>query len=432
MVDGKWADDRFADSSIWAHELGARGRQIGLLLAAEALTGIFRLAGPAAIVRLRGVKRAAIPLFLAGYLPLCTLPLIGSDGFPAEHRFSFFVLLLIVYRLLEGLALVALWAWLAEIVPPRLRGRYFATRQRWQLIVLMPTLVAAGYFSDWWRTPGFRFDSLEAAIAGYTIPLGLAALLLVASVVPLFWMPAVATKCKIRQSWRLWRESGNLAPLADSRFHRVLLFGCWLAFFDGLMLPTSGLFPKRALGIETWAMLLLPAAMRLGQIALTPWIGRFSDRFGNRPVLMLCQAIAAFGPSFYLLATPKQPWWLAGAFAVWSATVGFSVCLPNLTLKLARDGNYAAYLAAYFGLTGVAYGVANYLGGWLVDLFAWDRFYVGRFRLDNYGYLFYIGWITQLLALVLLFGIDEPGAWTWRRFLLRRFRPPSAPREPVE
>jgi hypothetical protein len=133
----------------------------------------------------------------------------------------------------------------------------------------------------------------------------------------------------------------------------------------------------------------------------------------------------AFGPLFFLLATPDQPWWLAGAFFLFSAYVGQNICLPNLTLKLSRGGDYAAYLAAYLGLTGLAFGVSTYLGGWLFDLFAYDRFYVGRFRLDCYGYMFYIGWITRLLAVILVFGIDEPGAWTWRRWLTRAFGKPD-------
>jgi hypothetical protein len=72
------------------------------------------------------------------------------------------------------------------------------------------------------------------------------------------------------------------------------------------------------------------------------------------------------------------------------------------------------------------------LGRWLVDLFAWDRFYVGRFRLNNYGYLFYIACVTQLLALVLLLAVDEPGAWTWRRILLRRSKVSDEQPEPAD
>ncbi len=357
--------------------------------------------------------------------------MLGLAGFPADWRLDFFAGLLLVHQLLESLGTVALWAWLAEIVPPKLRGRYFARRQRWQLIALIPTLAAAGFLADWWRSGEHQYSTIETALLGYTIPIGLGALLLAASIVPLLWMPAVATKHKPRSTWRLWREPGNLAPLVDARFQRLLLFGCWLSFFNGLMQSAAGMYPKRVLGLGLLPMMLLPVGMRLGQIALAPWVGRFSDRFGNRPVLLVCQALVAFGPMFYLLATPAQPWWLGGAFGVWSAYVGLNICLPNLTLKLSRDGNYAAYSAAYFALSGLAYGVSTYLGGWLVDLFAFDRFYVGRFRLDNFGYIFYIGWITRLLAVVLIFAIDEPGAWTWRRLLKRRFAVPKVHREPI-
>jgi len=205
------------------------------------------------------------------------------------------------------------------------------------------------------------------------------------------------------------------------------LFGCWLSFFNGLSQSATQIYPRRVLGLDLLPMLLLPVGMRLGQIGLSGWAGRFSDRYGNRPVMLVCQACAALGPAFYLLASREHPWWLAGAFAVWSAYAGLNICLPNLTLKLARDGNYAGYSAAYFALSGVAYGVATYLGGWLLDLLHFDTLQVGRFRLDEFGYLFYIGVVTRLLALPLILAIDEPGAWTWRRILARRAAQTTGP-----
>ena len=65
---------------------------------------------------------------------------------------TFMIGLLCVHQLLEYLGSVALWSWLGDLVPGRIRGRYFARRQIWQLAVLIPTLLASGYFSDRWRT----------------------------------------------------------------------------------------------------------------------------------------------------------------------------------------------------------------------------------------------------------------------------------------
>ena len=412
-----------------------------MLLALQSVLGVFRFAAPMAIGRLGGVKSSTIVLLAGGYGLLCLLPVLGLPGFPPPARLPFFVVLIGVHQLLESLGTVTLWAWLAEIVPPRLRGRYFARRQRWQLGVLIPTLLAAGWFADWFRTRVQHFSTDETTIAGYSVPvelvaiagytllIGLGALLLAASVVPLVRMPAVAARLAAPSSRPLPRATGSLAPLFDSRFRRLLLFGCWISFFNGLPQSAAQIYHRRVLDLGLLPMLLLPVGMRLGQMALSGWAGRLSDRYGNRPVLLACQGCVAFGPLFYLLASPAEPWWLAGAYAVWSAYVGLNICLPNLTLKLSRDGNYAAYSAAYFALSGLAYGVSTYLGGWLFDYFHFDHFYVGGYRLDHYGYLFYIGWITRLLALVLLLAIDEPGAWTWRRILAARQRrayPPTS------
>ena len=78
----------------------------------------------------------------------------------------------------------------------------------------------------------------------------------------------------------------------------------------GITQAAQGIYPYRELNLHLLWMLLLPMMMRLGQGGLSPWVGRLSDRIGNRPVMIVSQAFVALGPLFYLFATPEMPGWI--------------------------------------------------------------------------------------------------------------------------
>ena len=311
-----------------------------------------RVVAPRIIRPLGGLKSAALVLLLISYGLLATLPILALESISFATRLKFFITILCVHQFFEHLGTVAVWAWLAELVPARLRGRYFAARQRWQLAALVPTSVAAALFIDRWRNATPRPAGSKAAVvegspeilAGYLLVLTAGAIFLLLSVVPLWRMPDVDTAIANRPS------GGFVSALRDSRFVRFLVCVCWLSFSNGISQSAANIYPKQVLGLHLLPMVLLPLAMRLGQMGLTPWVGRFSDRYGNKPTILLCQAIVAFGPLFFLLATPCIPECLAGAYVVWSAYVGLNICLPNLTFRLAREGQITQYTAIYFRL----------------------------------------------------------------------------------
>ena len=70
-------------------------------------------------------------------------------------------------------------------------------------------------------------------------------------------------------------------------------------------------------------------------------------------VLVIGQA-----PLFYFLATPQQPWWVAGAWVVGIAWLGLNIGQPNLMLKLAPQHANTSYIAVWFTLTGLSVAAA--------------------------------------------------------------------------
>ena len=131
-----------------AIDLGATGRALSLLLATPSLAGLLRLFTPAMIAKAGSAKRACVFALALGYTVLLGLPSIGWLAPQMSRPWALAVLIIVVctYQLLDFVGYVALWAWFGELVPLRVRGNYFGWRQTVQLVVSIPTALAAGLF----------------------------------------------------------------------------------------------------------------------------------------------------------------------------------------------------------------------------------------------------------------------------------------------
>jgi len=389
-----------------ALELGAGriGLGISLILAARHVVGVLRMGAPAMIGRLIDRRRFCLATFLLSTLVLLSLPLIAAPGrLPsAGASLGALVALWCVYHLLQYLGTIALWSWLADLVPLRIRGRFLGRRERWMVAATAVAMLASGLFAWWWKQTHPRPQWWIA----YAISAGLGSLFMIAALIPLWKMPA-AVRSRVVRCGANFRET--VAPLGDRRFLLLLVFGCYFSFFNGVTQSAQNIFPARVLGIGLFTMLALQTFMRGGQLSISPWLGRVADRHGNRPVMMVCLLLVAAGPLFYFLSTPEIRWWFAAAWLVWIAYAGLNVCLPNLMLKLSPGRSNTPYIALYFTVTGLCYAASTIVGGLLLDRFAESTITLfGGAEFDFYRCIFLFGWITRSLGVVVLLLVIEP------------------------
>jgi len=398
-----------------ALDLGAEGRAISWILAAPQLVGLVRWWLSSWIGHGFGRKGFCLTCYTLSALVLLVLPWVSSSGLFVTEGGSLRVLVLLwcSYHLLEYLATVALWSWIGDMAPRAVRGRFLGRREAWMLVGRIPSTLAAGAFAFWW---GNQFAD-SARWIGYAIPATFGAAMMLVALVPLVIAHPLA-RTRPRPSPVAFRW---LAPALDGRFRRLLWFGCWFSFFNGVTQGAQNIYPARVLGLSLLAMLAMRTGMRLGQLAAAPGFGRLADVVGFRPLMIAGQLVVATGPLFFLLATPDSPWWVAGAFAAWTAYAALNVCLPGLMLKLAPGEDNAPHIAFYYGITGLLYGVSTIAGGELFDALseagAWT---LGPLVVDHYALLFFIGWLTRTAAIFWLWRIVEPGAWTRREWLSAR------------
>ncbi|HEY4759707.1 MAG TPA: MFS transporter, partial [Thermoguttaceae bacterium] len=401
---------------------------ISLILAARHLVGVLRLGTPLLIGRLADRKTFCLVTFLLSGLLLFCLPFVAAPGVIHSAGMSLAALVAIwsLHHLMQYVGMIALYSWLADLVPLRIRGRFFGYRERRLVAGEAAAAITSGLFTYWWRTEYKDFPHLQWI--GYAISAGLGALVMIAAIVPLWFMPRAEAVSTTPSSidWKVLTK-----PFSDSRFVRLLLFGCWFSFSNGLTQSVQNTYPAQVLGISLFVMLALQTGMRLGQLSISPELGRMADQIGNKAVMLFCLILTAQGPLFYFFSTPQSPWWFVGAWILWIAYAGMNVALPNLMLKLAPGQSGATtnrpcsarcpsvpglsasasntpYIAAYFTLTGLCYAANTILGGWLFDHYRLSTFNFFGSTIDYNQWIFLVGWIARCLGILALLLVIEP------------------------
>ncbi|HTQ40786.1 MAG TPA: hypothetical protein VMJ32_17320 [Pirellulales bacterium] len=401
-----------------AQDLGAKGRGLSLLLAAPSLAGLLRLFTPAIIAFSGSTKRTCLGALGTGYLVLLGLPLVGwlAPSMPPGIALALLITVVCIYQVLDFIGYIALWSWFAELAPLRVRGNYFGWRQVVQLCVSIPTALAAGFFADHWSAAYKSVPSMK--LLGYAIPNAVGTACMLASLVPLWLMPAEGNvPSLVGIPWR-----AMLTPFRQWQFRRLLSFRAGLSIANGISQAAEKSFPKNVLLLGVGDMTIMRNVMQVGQIGVSRWAGPFSDRYGNRPVLIACQWMVSVAMVFFLIASPAPAWhaWLLlGAWALWSFYAGHNICLPNLALKLAPAEEKSPYVGAHEALASVCHALATLAGGflfdWLADADAPARW--GWVGVNPYVAIFGLALVLRLLAVPLAMAILEPGAWQWRRIL---------------
>jgi MFS family permease len=432
-----WAcGNAIASSILFSYliqELGAKGRQVAYLQVVPALFGLLRLLTPLVIERLHGTKRTYLALSAAAYALLLAIPPAIESGREIASRPAALSLLIGIYcahQLFEQVAVIALWTWLADLVPRRLRGRIFARRNIWQLVVVIPTLLASGFYIDRAiaterEAAAAARDALPAtdaaakpapiaarpyAAAHYSALVNISAVLMLVSLVPLLTVPQgattqFATPSKPRHGLRALASS-----LREPGAVRLVVYGCWFSFFNGLFTAAQFVFPKAVLNLGLGAINAMQTTMRVGQIGFSAWAGPASDRCGNRPVIVVSQLLVGAAPLFYFLASPNSPYWLYGAWILWSAYAGINICVPNLTFRLVPPAERSALYATYQALSGLLFAVGALAGGFAFDAVITKELIDAGDSLPRFAMFFLAAFVMRSLGAAIVAAVPEPGA----------------------
>ena len=316
-------------------------------------------------------------------------------------------------------------AWMGELVPRTLRGRFFGRRTA--LCTLAGTLasLAAGLFLD--RTRQYEgVHPVLPLLAAFACAVGIVTTLLMARQHD----PAPggsAIKMELRAA---------LVPLRDPHARRMLCYQVAWNASVGIAAPYFALHMIQNLGMTFVLMAVHAAAVAGVRMLLAPLWGRVIDRTGAQPVVLACSLGISLVPLLWLVPTAGMLWPLVFdvllAGALWS---GHGLALFALPLAVAPRKGRPFYLAAFSTAGGLAYAAATALGGGLASILP-AHFTLGSRAWANFHVLFVISAVTRIGAALLAARIIEPDARPVRsvgallELLWSRLRPAPALAEP--
>jgi MFS family permease len=393
--------------SYLAGSYGARGLEIGLIIAAPRLVGVLRIATPALMRLVGNRRRFAVFAYFTSAAFLIALPFASSPEMLPSRQLSLvsLVVLWTAYHFCEFLGTIALWSWIGELVPRSIRGRFVGKRGAWMNAGQVLGMIAGAAFTFGWQ---FYLDTTNQSAnqwPGYVGCVMCGAFMFALAALMLTRVPNVSPSASPEVTG--WREIW--LPFRDRAFLRYLVYGGWFSLANGLTGSAQMMFQMNVLNISYATRLAMDGTSQGVQSTMMPWIGREIDRRGNVPVLAISQLLVAVGLLFFVVATPQTWWLVAGAYLLWVAYAGINVAMPNLVLSLTQQESYAAYAAAWFAWTQLVYAISSLAGGMLLDWLSTRWGETSRF-LGNPGYfsvIFLLGFGLRLIAALFAARVPE-------------------------
>ena len=382
----------------WALYLGAGPFLIGLLAALPVAAQVVQL--PAACLTQRlGAKCLAVAAIGASrlaWLPLVILPFVQL---PAATALTVFVAVVAVAAVLGVVGSNAWTAWMGELVPGMIRGRFFGRRLVFVNIAGTMASLGAALVLDVFSPVGGRGPTL-GALSAVACAAG------AVSIALLVRQRAAGPSGDGRAAD--WRDA--LRCTRDARTRPLLLY---LLAWNAAVGIAAGFFSYHMLVNLRMGFLLVAAhgvLVAAVRVVAAPGWGRLVDGFGARPVLIVCSFGIAVVPLVWLGITSDRLWPIGieavVAGALWG---GHGIAAFDLSIGLSPRPRRPFYLAAFATAGGFGFAAASALGGWLLSVLATPIDVIGGGWRDVHV-LFLLSALGRGGAAWLAVHIDEPAS----------------------
>lgn len=350
-----------------------------------------------ALYRFAWIGLAAIPLFMMGLSP--------------SARFVYIGCLIGIGSAFAYLGNAGWSAWMADIVPRNLSGKFFGMRSRLGLIATVVTSLVATRLID-------RYPGSGGLYAGIFVVAGVLGALEI-----LLYIRVKEIPRKVEATLPGFRTL-LVTPWKNAAFRSYALYTCvvWIAYmmmgnygFRYCLLPAS----QHGLGLSAeYTNFSLGIVLTLAMALIVPFWGGAIDRLGPKSVLATSSLAQIIFPVIFALMTPGWTWFLPVYGAIIGLTwPGIDQAIVYMQMKGFPEERRTTYIAAFGIVFGLASTVGNLLGGALASVL--ERHLAAIPLLppgtSHYQLLFFCSIALRLLAFIVLFPrIPLPGKGGYR------------------
>lgn len=310
---------------------------------------------------------------------------------------SFLLVWFFVASLFNSVLAVVWNGWMHDLVPPRLRGRYFSQRNRIGQGAILVFVLATGGVLSW---GDYSAQVFQAVIAG-------ACLCRVISLYYFWQMPGQKPAGRAAQAAAL--PLGQQLQIVR-RSHSLLLFiafGALWNFAANCFGPFYHVFLFEQLNFSGTQVGLLATLTALGGMISLPVWGGLLDRFGNKATMAVALVLWQAQNFLWCVLTPANSvmlyamWFLGGCLSAGFVLGQFTILLKLIPAE-ARNLSIGLNLAVTSAVAAISPIMGGAALGWLLSH--------GYEALDVYHAVFLVQPVVGMAACILLLRIKEPAS----------------------
>ncbi len=402
----------------YALVLGAQPIHIGILAALPFLGTLAQLPGSLIVEKFHSRKKLAIGFVLIarGVWIILVIESIKVAMDYGSYTLSLLIVITACSQIFGSLSGVAWLSWMAALVPEEIRGRYFGLRNSVLGIATITLTIVGGYFLDWYRnhfpaspaTRSFEILFITAIISG---------------MISIYFLHRQGdiqqvTRTSSPDPLKLITE-----PLQQENFRRFIRFALLWALAVNFSSPFFIIYMLVDLKFSYTLISIYTMLSALADfIGMGVW-GHFSDRFGNRAIIIVTALVVAIQPGLWIFSnTSKFSVYLfipllhmTGSFFF----AAYNLCAVNLVFRMAPKEKNSAFFAFWSiaSANGAAAGVGAIMGGILSQYSTVLLPYFPGIFDSGFKIIFFVSFLLRSSALLLIRGIREEVGMPVRQFV---------------
>lgn len=385
---------------IFLDKLGLPKGQIGFILSLFPFCGIIALFITPSIAKF-GLKRTFILMWgtrkVITSLLLFTGLILG--GYGKGVGFIYVATVILVFAVCRAIGETAFYPWMQEAVPDNIRGRFNAINATVGNVVALASVGLAALVIG-------KHAGLEAFM-------GLIAVGVVFGFVSVWAATYIPGGAPVKSNADQMKHFQGMLEAASDRNFRLFLAGLAMLTFSAGVAGFIPLYLTHEVGISSSKVVLLSISASLGAIVGYLW-GWASDRYGGKPVLILCLAISALFPVLFILIPRHSSYSIIVAIlimfggGIFAAGVG-TATQQIMYVNLVPPEKNTRYMALYYALMGLIGGLSPIFAGALLEQTKNMSGRFAMFPIDSYTPLLLLSALANIVGLLFMHRISIKG-----------------------
>lgn len=293
-----------------------------------------------------------------------------------------------------------LWmSWMGDYLPHQGLSEFWGKRHLWQQWTAAATLGGSALVI--FKSGLDPMSSFSALIVAGAV-LGVCDVLLFLKV-----QEPPVKRASNPQIWKVLR-----APFRDPCYRSFIQFTCFWHFASMLGAPFISMYMLDHIGLSLFSVLLLWSCSFAGGAVFSRGMGQLAERYGQRPILVLCTAFKPLN-MLSLLACPLEPTaafcFLVPMFMIDAVlNAGINIGSNGYMLKHTPQENRAMFVAAGTALAGTIGGVTAIGAGYVLKQFGEWSWNFNGYTVVGFHVLFSVSLAFRFLGVHLARALDEP------------------------